>query len=77
MAVNGAQICDLEQIDCQIFHTMVQYGDSTVYFSRIGDLHLKYPVKLRSPRRLEVERGNGERGRLAAGAYTRPLFGST
>jgi len=27
---------------------MVQYGDSTVYFSRIGDRHLRYPRKLRS-----------------------------
>jgi hypothetical protein len=29
MVVNGAQICDLEQTDGQICHTMVQYGDST------------------------------------------------
>jgi len=28
---------------------MVQYGDSTVYFSRLGDRHLRYPGKLRSP----------------------------
>jgi len=27
---------------------MVQYGDSTVYYSRIGDRHLRYPGKLRS-----------------------------
>jgi hypothetical protein len=27
---------------------MVQYGDSTVYFSRIVDRHLTYPGKLRS-----------------------------
>ena len=26
---------------------MVQYGDSTVYFSRIGDRHLWYPGNLR------------------------------
>jgi len=26
---------------------MVQYSDSTVYFSRIGDRHLRYPGKLR------------------------------
>jgi len=30
---------------------MVQYGDSTVYFSRIGDRHLRYPGKLRRPRK--------------------------
>ena len=29
MAVNGAQICDLEETDGQICHAMVQYGDST------------------------------------------------
>jgi len=45
MAINGAQICDLEKIDGQICHTMVQYGDSTVYFSTIGDRHLRYPGK--------------------------------
>ena len=27
---------------------MVQYGDSTVYYSRIGNRHLRYPGKLRS-----------------------------
>jgi len=27
---------------------MVQYGDSTVYFSRIGDRHLRYLGNLRS-----------------------------
>ena len=27
---------------------MVQHGDSTVYFSRIGDRHLRHPGKLRS-----------------------------
>jgi len=47
MAVNGAQICDLEYIDGQICRTMVQHGDSTVCFSRIGDRHLRYPGKLR------------------------------
>jgi hypothetical protein len=26
---------------------MVKYGDSTVYYSRIGDCHLRYPGKLR------------------------------
>ena len=35
-------------MDGQICHTMVQYGDSTVYYSRIGDRHLTYPGKLRS-----------------------------
>jgi hypothetical protein len=29
---------------------MVQYGDSTAYFSRIGDRHLKYSGNLRSAR---------------------------
>ena len=28
---------------------MVQYGDSTVTFSRTGDRHLRYPGKLRRP----------------------------
>jgi hypothetical protein len=27
---------------------MVQYGDSIVYYSRIGDRHLRYPGKLLS-----------------------------
>jgi len=47
MAVNALRIASLESIDGQICHTMVQHGDSTVYYSIIGDHHLRYPGKLR------------------------------
>ena len=45
MAVDALRIGRLEYIDCQIRHTMVQYGDSTVCDSRIGDRRLRYPGK--------------------------------
>jgi len=48
MAVNVLRIGSLEYTDRQICHTMVHYGDSTVCVSRIGDRHLRYPVKLQS-----------------------------
>jgi hypothetical protein len=48
MAVNALRIGRIELIDGQICHTMVQYGDSTVYLSSIGDRHLRYPGTLRS-----------------------------
>jgi len=47
MAVSAIRIGRLESIDGHICHTIVLYGDSTVYYSRIGDRHLRYPGKLR------------------------------
>jgi len=37
MAVNALRIGRLQYIDGQICHAMVQYGDLTVHYSRIGD----------------------------------------
>ena len=48
MAVNALRIERLELIDGQICHTMIQHGDSTIYYSRIGDRHLRYSGTLRS-----------------------------
>jgi len=49
MAVNASRIRDLEKTDGQICHTTVPHGDSTVYFSIIGDRHLRYPENCEVP----------------------------
>jgi hypothetical protein len=62
---------------------MVLYGDSTVYYSRIGERHLRYPGKLRRPwLRSAVEAvlagtSAWQAAALRAGAYNRPQFSST
>jgi len=48
MGVNALRIGRPESIDGQICHTMGQYGDSTVYYSRIGGRYLRCPGNLRS-----------------------------
>jgi hypothetical protein len=44
---------------------MAPCGDSTVYFSRIGDRHLRYPGKLRSTALVEGEVDGAGEGKMA------------